>query len=86
LAGDRLLAIALLATAGFLPLYAVRLISWHATDQLLYGGGIHLNWVIDLGLTSIVAGAALLFIFRSSRAAVRCSRRALGQERGSAAR
>ena len=54
------LRLALLGAAGFIPLHFLRIISWHATDALLYGGGVHLNWLIDLGLAAFAGGAALL--------------------------
>ena len=54
------LRLALLGAAGFIPLYSLRIISWHATDALLYGGRVHLNWLIDLGLAALAGGAALL--------------------------
>lgn len=45
-----------LAGLAMLGLVALRLISFHAVDSLLYGGP-HLNWVIDMG-ASLVAGYA----------------------------
>lgn len=65
---ERHLTLALLALAGFVPLYALRTISWHVADMLLYGGSLRLNWVLDLALTVLVAGSALLFIRKRRRA------------------
>ncbi len=59
---DRLLGVALLSVAAFNPLYAVRMISWHGTDRILYSGSIRLNWILDLGLCAAVAGAAILYL------------------------
>ena len=42
-------------------LVALRLVSFHATDALLYAP-LRLNWVLDIGLTLIVAGSAWAFI------------------------
>lgn len=59
---DRLIAVALFSTVAFAPLYALRLISWHDLDAILYSGGIHLNWLFELALCSLVAGSATLYI------------------------
>ncbi|TNE33766.1 MAG: hypothetical protein EP350_03385 [Alphaproteobacteria bacterium] len=45
-----------IAALAILGLVALRLISFHAIDGLLYAGP-HLNWVIDIG-ASLVAGYA----------------------------
>ncbi len=45
-----------LAILAMIALVALRLISFHAIDALLYGGP-HLNWVIDIG-ASMLAGTA----------------------------
>ncbi|APE27343.1 hypothetical protein [Aurantiacibacter gangjinensis] len=50
------------ALLGFAPLYALRIVSLHVTDMLLYTGPIRLNWVIDLSLTGISLACALLFL------------------------
>jgi Ca2+/Na+ antiporter len=70
---DRLLGVALLSVAAFVPLYAVRMISWHTTDRILYGGGIHLNWILDLGLCAAVAGVAILYLRPSRSASARAA-------------
>lgn len=64
---DRLVALALFAALGFAPLYAIRVISWHDLDAILYSGGIHLNWLLELALSSLVAICAALYV-RASRA------------------
>jgi hypothetical protein len=45
-----------LATLGLCLLAAVRAISWHYTDVLIFAsiGPVHLNHVLDIGLTAIV--------------------------------
>ena len=53
--------IALLALGGFVPLFALRLVSLHAIDKLLYSGPLRLNWILDLGLCSVAALCALAF-------------------------
>ena len=55
-----LVRIAHLAMLGFLPLYALRLISWHPIDSFLYAEPVHPNWLIDGGLTAVVALAAII--------------------------
>jgi hypothetical protein len=47
---------------GFVPLFAVRIVSLHMTDQLLYAGPVRLNWVLDLGLTLMVGGSAAVYV------------------------
>lgn len=49
-----------LAMFGFVSLFALRLTSLHAIDALLYGP-LKLNWVIDLSLTVLAAGAAVFY-------------------------
>ena len=52
---------AMIAALGLLALAAVRLVSLHAIDSLLYRTGpFHLNYVFDMGLTVTAAGLALL--------------------------
>lgn len=53
-----------LAMLGMAGLIALRLISLHAIDALLYGG-FRLNWVLDLGMTGVMGGAALIYAFRA---------------------
>jgi hypothetical protein len=52
---------ALCATAIMLVFTAVRAVSLHAIDAILYHsiGPVHVNYLIDLGLTAVVAGLAL---------------------------
>lgn len=62
LRGRRNLALAAALGAAFamLVLIALRVISLHAIDALLYGP-IKLNWVIDLGTSLIVLSAAAYY-------------------------
>ena len=69
-AGDtarKLLHIALVAAAGFLPLYALRIVSLHITDTLLYSGPVRLNWLADGGLTLLAGAAAYIRAFHLPR-------------------
>lgn len=66
--GDRLdlpVRVALLAVLGFVPLLALRVISLHGTDMILYHGPLRLNWVLDAGLSLTVAASALIYIWAS---------------------
>lgn len=68
-----------MALAGVLAmtgLIALRLISFHGTDQLLYKGP-HLNWVIDTGATlaSLVGAAGFIRAVRLLRKGYVASRR-----------
>ena len=53
--------VSLLAAFAMLFLIAVRLASLHAMDTLLYGA-LKLNWLIDLGSSLVVLGAAITYI------------------------
>jgi hypothetical protein len=55
---------ALCVTLIMLVFTAVRAVSLHAVDAFLYAsiGPVHINYVIDLGLTAVVAGLALMAI------------------------
>lgn len=57
-------------------LIAIRLISFHGTDQLLYKGP-HLNWVVDIGatLTSLAGATRFIRAFRLIRKDRAASRR-----------
>lgn len=55
------LRLAEMAGSAFVLLVALRLISLHAIDAVLYGGP-HINRVIDPGLTLLVAVGAWLFV------------------------
>jgi hypothetical protein len=46
---------ALAASAAMIGLVALRAVSLHATDAMLYAGPVHPNWIVDLGLTAAVA-------------------------------
>ena len=76
---NRIVLAALFTTACYVPLHAVRIISWHETDRILYHGAFHLNWVIDFGLALIVGGLAVAYMMGSrtsvSRGRVRNGRR-----------
>ena len=49
------------ATLALLTLTGLRMISWHDMDMILFAalGPIHLNHVLDIGLTAIVGWSAL---------------------------
>lgn len=51
---------ALVAALAMLFLMTLRMISLHAVDALLYGP-VKLNWVIDLGASLTVLGAAMFY-------------------------
>lgn len=53
--------LALAAGAAMVGLVALRIISLHFVDALLYGP-LKLNWVGDLSLTAIIGGAALYYV------------------------
>ena len=63
----RLVLLGELAVLGFAPLYALRIISLHQVDRILYGGGFRLNWILDLGLTALAAGSAILYVLHCRR-------------------
>lgn len=59
-----------LAIAGMIALIALRLISLHAVDQLLFGpslGPLRINWMLDIGLSALAFSAAISFIWQRSR-------------------
>lgn len=62
-----------MATLGLLAYSAVRAISFHPVDVLIYAGigRLHLNHVIDLGLCAAVAACAVYSPRRSGRPAYR---------------
>lgn len=57
---DRYCFTALLGGCAMVALIAIRIISWHATDFLLYGPA-KLNWFFDLGLATLVGGCGMLY-------------------------
>ncbi len=61
--GRRNLAVLAALAGGFALLFlaALRLISLHAIDGLLYGP-LKLNWLADIGASSLVAGAAVYYV------------------------
>ena len=44
--------------AAMVILLLLRIISLHSIDRLLYGGGVHLNWVLEGAITLLVAACA----------------------------
>lgn len=52
---------AAISGAGLLVLIAIRLVSWHLTDKLLYGP-LKLNWLMDIGLSCTILGASLYYV------------------------
>lgn len=56
--------IAQLAMLSFVPLIALRMISIHNFDRLLYGGPVKLNWILEFGLCSAVLVAACIYARR----------------------
>ena len=50
----------ILAVIGLGTIVLLRIISFHATDKLLYG--LRLNWILDPGLTLLVIAMALLTV------------------------
>ncbi|GAA0266841.1 hypothetical protein GCM10009127_03020 [Alteraurantiacibacter aestuarii] len=73
--------IAQLAMLGFVPLFGLRIVSLHLTDRLLYAGPLRLNWLIDIGLTLTIGGAAILYILHCKRGAHADARRTQGRRR-----
>ena len=53
----RAVFVAQLGMVGMIGLIALRIISYHPIDSLLYRG-LHLNWAIDVGLSVAVGWAA----------------------------
>lgn len=53
-------------------LYAVRIVSWHVTDALLYAGPMRLNWLLECAIMLGMAGLAMRYLrlSRASRKAV----------------
>lgn len=62
-----LVQFAQLAAMGFIPLYALRIISLHSMDRLLYSGPVRLNWILDGLLALSVAGAAIAYTLHCRR-------------------
>lgn len=53
--------LALVALSAYLPLWALRLVSFHGMDRILYGSPLHLNWLIDGSLALTCGGCALFY-------------------------
>lgn len=56
----RYVSLAQIAMIGFVPLFALRMVSFHFMDRLLYGP-LKLNWLLDGGLTALAALSALAY-------------------------
>lgn len=65
----RALVWAMRAAAAMIVLVALRLISFHPVDAILYRP-LRLNWLLDIGLTGVVGLAALAYV-RGGRAEAR---------------
>lgn len=52
---------------GFAAIYAVRIVSLHAVDAVLYSGPFRLNYVIEAGLCAVLAASAVMFDRRRKR-------------------
>lgn len=63
---SRQAAWARLGVLAMVGLIALRLISLHSTDRLLYGP-LHLNWLVDIGATLAVGVSAARFARQSRR-------------------
>jgi hypothetical protein len=50
-----------IAGIGLAGLIAIRIVSLHFVDKILFKGPLHLNWVLDIGATATVLAAALLY-------------------------
>lgn len=60
--GRRLSFLAQLAMAGFALLYLLRVLSLHAMDRILYGGGtLRINWLAEGGLIAAAISAAFFY-------------------------
>lgn len=57
----RYVSLAQMAMIGFVPLFALRMVSFHFMDRLLYGP-LKLNWLLDGGLTMLAAVGAVAYI------------------------
>lgn len=56
------ISIAIMATLAMIGVLALRIISLHQVDALLYGP-IKLNWITDIGASLAVLGAALRYVW-----------------------
>jgi fumarate reductase subunit D len=64
---SRIVALAGSICGGLVLLVALRLVSFHAIDVLLFRGP-RLNWFLDIGGTLAVAGAAAWYVAMSGKA------------------
>ena len=60
-----LAAVGMVALAG---LVLLRIVSLHGVDRILFGGGLHLNWFLEVGLTGGVAACAVRYLRRPIQA------------------
>ncbi len=60
----RLLRIAQIASLCFAPLYALRILSLHATDAFLYAGPVRPNWLLEISLLLMIAGSSTAYAAR----------------------
>ena len=67
----RLVLTSRFALLALLPLYALRLISLHQTDWLLYSGPIRINWLLEFAISTAVGGAAAMYFKLARKRAVR---------------
>ena len=60
----RLVLVSRFALLGLIPLFALRLVSLHAVDRVLYNGPIRLNWMLEGAISLAVGGSAILYARR----------------------
>lgn len=60
----RLVLLAQFALLGLVPLFALRLVSLHQVDTVLYGGALRLNWLIEGAICLAVGGSAAMYTLR----------------------
>lgn len=54
--------LARMAVGGYVLLIALRVVSLHAMDQILYAGPLRLNWLLDAGLAATALLATFLYL------------------------
>lgn len=52
-----------------IALYALRIASWHMTDQLLYQGPVRLNWIAEAAIIAAAIAAPARYVWLSRLAA-----------------
>ena len=60
----RLVLLSRFALLGLGPLFALRLVSLHQVDYVLYSGPLRLNWLIEGAIFLAVGGCAALYTLR----------------------